>query len=327
MKKSIFYAVFVLCTALFITACDDSGVTTKKNNVEFSTSLKTLGSTDGMYEAWVSLDNGTDHGDAAYVSIGKFNISSTGAMVDENGNATKLDITRISNVNATEDAIITIEAPGDNDTIPGTRILGGVKTVQGGFLVFDMSMGSDEVLPAANLFTAFGAAKYTLASPTDQFASFNLPHGVWFSQDTTGSLSGLLLPQLPDTAEWTYQAWVVDMRDSANRIYNMGRFMNPDGADDNSQCKGSNNVWNVPGHDWIQTNCPGGGLPDIDNLNNSNYKLMVTLEPRFENAGSPPFYIKLFYGNLLIAGPFGTIASIPNTTVLPTAQIKLSVTS
>lgn len=326
MKKSIIYTALMICFAFLASSCDDSGITTEKNNIEFSATLKTLGATDGMYEAWVSIDNGTlDHGDAAYVSLGKFNISPAGALVDENGNVVKLNLNRVSNVNATEDAIITIEAPGDNDTLPGTRILGGAKVEQNGYLVFDMTMNSDEVFPVSGQFTQIPAAKYMLASPTDMYASFNLPHGVWFSQDTTGTIAGLQLPTIPDTAEWTYQAWVVDTRDSANRIYNMGRFMSSNVADDNSQCKGPNSVWNVPGHDWIIANCPGGGLPDIDNLNNSNYKLLITLEPRFENAGSPPFYINLFYGNLLITGAFGTTNTIPNTTVLPTAQIRLSV--
>lgn len=318
--------IILLFSAFWFSSCDDAGVTTDKKNIEFSSSnLKPLNKqTEGVYEAWISVESALDHGDQAYVSVGRFNISSTGTLLDTAGNPGNLNLAKITDINATEDALITIEQPGDLDTIPGTKILGGVKANEGGFIVFNMTMDFNEVLPAAANFST-SAAEYILASPTDQYAGFNIIHGFWFSRDTTGSTPGLTLPTLPDTAEWTYQAWIIDLRDTVNRIYNVGRFMASNTADDNQQCAGPNPGWNVPGHDWIQANCPGGGIPDIDNLNNSNFRVIVTLEPRFETSGlGKPFYITLFRGTVL--GAFTNPTAVPNTTVLPTAKIKLSVT-
>ena len=320
------FILLVLITALFVSSCDDAGITTDTKNIDFSSSnLKPLDKqTEGVYEAWISVGSTFDHGDQAYVSVGRFNISSTGTLIDTSGAPGKLNLARITDINATEDAIITIEQPGDNDTIPGTKIVGGAKTNEGGFIVFNMTMDYSEVLPVSANFSS-SAAEYILASPTDQYAGFNIIHGFWFSRDTTGSTPGLTLPTIPDTAEWSYQAWIIDTRDSVNRIYNVGRFMASNTADDNQQCAGPNPGWNLPGHDWIQPNCPGGGLPDIDNLNNSNFRVIVTLEPKFETSGlSKPFYITLFKGNVL--GAFTSPTSVPNTTVLPTAKIRLSVT-
>jgi hypothetical protein len=330
MKQKIVSTFLMLCIAFLAGSCDDAGVTVDKKNITFSqTGLKPLNQqSEGVYEAWISLSTSLDHGDDAYISVGRFNISSTGGLLDTSGGTGSLNLNSIPDVNATEDAIITIELPGDNDTIPGTRVLGGAKVIEGGFVVFNMTMDYSEVLPISNQFSS-ASAQYLLASPTEQFASFNLTHGIWFTLDTNGSAPGLTLPSLPDTAEWTYQAWVVDNRDSVNRIYNIGRFTKSNDKDDNQQCEANPpaQTWLLPGHDWIQTNCPGGGIPDIDNLNNSNFKVMITLEPKFETGGlSKPFFIRLFYGNLLVTGPFGSTATAPNTTVLPTAKIKLSVT-
>jgi hypothetical protein len=327
MNLKFIYLPLMLCFVFLFNSCDDSGITADKKKIEFSfTGLQRLNQqVDGVYEGWLSVGSGLDHDDNSYRSVGRFNISASGQLVDTAGNPASLNLSRISDVNLTEDALITSEQPGDNDTLPGIKLLGGVKTIVSGSLVFEMSMGYSEILPVSGQF-AGATARYMLASPTNQYASNTPQLGIWFSLDTNGSSTGLTLPTLPDTAEWTYQAWIVDNLDSVNNIYNIGRFTRSDQADDNSQCKGPNNVWNVPGSDWIQPNCPGGGIPDIVNLNNSNYKVWITLEPKSETNGLPrPFFIRLFYGTVLVTGGFGNTFSVGNTTSLPTAQIRLSV--
>lgn len=324
--KNIFLLTLIIAPLAFIAAsCGDDTVSTQRNNLEFSSTLKPLDAGDGIYEAWISISSSADHGDAAYKSAGRFNVTTTGALVDANGNPTTLNLNRVTNINDAEDAIITIEAPGDNDTIPGIKILGGAMVLQGGAMVCNMTMGFHEVLPAAEQFASTPNAKYLLATPTEGNAGDNYTHGVWFSQDTTGSLAGLFLPVLPDTAEWIYQGWVIDMLDSANRTFDMGRFRGPAfTAGDGDICRGPLPVWNLPGSDWITANCPVG-TTGIDDLSNGNYRLLVTLEPKFESSDSPPFYLKLFYGNLLSAGGFGTVGELPNTAFLPTAVMKLTV--
>jgi hypothetical protein len=106
----------------------------------------------------------------------------------------------------------------------------------------------------------------------------------------------------------------------------MGRFDKADTTDSYNQCQGSLPPWLVPGHDWIQPNCPAG-IPQITDLNNGFYKLMITLEPRFEQgtAISKPFYIKLFYGNLG-PGNYTEILNLANVSAayLPSAVIRLT---
>ncbi|MBZ0204173.1 MAG: hypothetical protein K8I03_14250, partial [Ignavibacteria bacterium] len=144
--------------------------------------------------------------------------------------------------------------------------------------------------------------------------------------DTNGSASGITLPVLSDTAEWTYQAWVIE-RNIPGNIYNIGRFSNPNANDGYNQCQGASSPWDLPGQDWLQANCPGGVLPDISNLNSGLYDLRITIEPRFEQgtALSIPFYITLFSGNIAAAS-FGTVQSLQNQSVtnLPLGLLILS---
>ena len=324
------YLFLFLLLAAFGGSCDDDSTTPQQNVIEFSyQNLKPLDqNSEGVYEAWLSVETSFDHDDAAYRSLGRFNISGSGSIVDTSGNPFTLKLNRISNINATEDALITIEPPGDNDTLPGNiKMLGAAKSLQGSALVFNMVMSYHEILNGVAAQFPNAAAKYLLSAPsTGDTAQFN--KGVWFAQNTNGTSPGLTLSTVPDTMDWTYQAWVIDTRDSINRIYNIGRFDASNERDDNHQCEQNPpvQIWNVPGHDWILANCPAG-IPQITDLNNGFYKLMITLEPRFEQgtALQKPFFIRLFYGNL---GPgiYGEILDLANVSAayLPSAVIRLS---
>ena len=329
MKNFNKYKLLLILSIAFIySSCSDDTANPTQNVIDFSyTNLKPLNqNVEGVYEAWLSVETGFDHDDAAYRSLGRFNITSSGLIVDTSGNPFTLKLNRISNINQTEDALVTIEPPGDNDTIPGNiRLLGGAKTQQGSSLVFNLTMSYNEVL--GNIATQFpsSTAKYLLASPTTGDTNqFN--RGAWYTQNTNGSVPGLTLSSIPDTMDWTYQAWVIDSRDSTNRIYNMGRFDKPDTTDSYNQCQGSLPPWLVPGNDWIQPNCPSG-IPQITDFNNGFYELLITLEPRFEqgSAISKPFYLKLFYGNLE-PSTYGTVLNLANvsSSYLPSAVIRLT---
>ena len=109
----------------------------------------------------------------------------------------------------------------------------------------------------------------------------------------------------------------------------MGRFLSTGAADDNTQCRGTEAPWDLPGHDWILPDCPGQ-IPDITNLsvNNTDYEVVITLEPRFEQASalSKPFFIRLFY--FRIPGPiqYGEVLSLTNfaSATLPSGTITLT---
>lgn len=321
--KVLFFA-FAALLVIAAASCDDSGLTPPSNTGEFSASLKPIDKNiEGVYELWASVVTGFDHDEGAYRSLGRFMMDVSGEVKDTSGGNFTPNLSKIPNINNVGDVLVTIQPPGYFDTIPSNiKIIGGPKNLQGSSFVFDLSMGYGDILPASNGFSS-ATAKYILASPTGAFASSEFEKGLWFSGDTTGSLAGLTLPVLSDTAEWTYQGWVYE-RNNPSNIYNTGRFDNPNISDGFNQCQGSNVPWQMPGQDWLLVNCPAG-LPQITNLNSDTYDIMITLEPRFENAISLPFYIKLFTANIG-TNPFGTVLTMNNVSVgnLPGGMLRLS---
>jgi len=330
--KLISVLIFFIIIAVIINSCNDSGVeNTGKNTGQLTVqNLKPLNtSIEGYYEAWVSIESlSADHGDEAFRTIGKFNVKDDGSLIDKNGNPYKPDLSHIPNINATADAIITLEPPGDNDTIPGeSRIAGGSKTTVGNELVFNLSMNNADVLGTrADQIASAPEATYILAAPTTGDTN-QYKRGSWFSKNTGGTMAGLILPTIPDTLGWWYQAWIIDTT-GQDHYYSVGRFYNPAGADDNSAC--DTNVappWNLPGQDWIRTTCFGAN-PLITDLTSGKYKILVTLEPKFEQgtALNLPFFIKLYEANI-INQAYGTLNSIPNSFQMPGGVLKLQIVS
>jgi len=317
----------ILLLAVIFYSCGDSGTTAPQNSASLTVSrLEPIDkNVTGTYELWGSIATGHDHGENAYRSMGRFAVSNTGTITDTSGNPFTPGLGRIGNINDVEDIIVTIQPPGYNDTIPSNiKIIGGSKQLSGGTLVFDLTMSYTDILPVSSQFSA-ATGSYILASPTTGMASSDYRRGIWFTKDTTGGTAGLSLPNLPDTTEWTYQAWVIDNANNAY-IYNIGRFNSPQARDNNQQCENLGGlIWNVPGHDWLQANCPGT-IPDITNLEN-NYSVLITLEPRYEQgqALGLPFYIKLFSGNIGTVS-FGSMQVLVNgfSSTVPSGQVRLS---
>lgn len=324
--------VLIIITILFYSilfiSCDDAGVTTSQNKGTLTiTRLKTIDKNiEGTYELWASVESALDHNENAYRSLGRFAVNSAGELTDTSGGTFTVNMSKIANINNIGDVIISIQPPGYNDTIPSNiKILGGAKQISGSELIFDLNMTYEDILPQASQFST-SLGRYILASPSSGVASSQYQKGLWFTGDTTGSSAGITLPALSDTTEWTYQAWVINNSNPA-QIYNTGRFDNPSAQDNNQLCQLSGGlIWSVPGNDWLQANCPGGGLPDITNLE-SNYSVGITLEPRFEQgiALFTPFYLGIF-GATIGSQPFGTVQNMLNgfSQVVPTAQLRLS---
>lgn len=319
--------IFTLILSIFIFSCNDSGVVTTQNKGSITVNrLQPIEKNIiGTYELWGSLETASDHNENAFRSMGRFAVNGSGTITDTSGNPFTPNLGKIANINNVGDIIITIQPPGYNDTIPSNiKILGGAKQLSGSELVFDLTMSYTDILPSSAQFNV-AIADFILASPTSGTASSQFQKGIWFTRDTTGLAAGLTLPALPDTAEWTYQAWVIDNSNSAN-IYNIGRFDSPETGDNNQQCQLNGGlVWNHPGHDWLQANCPGT-IPDITSLNN-NYSVLITLEPKFEQGAALniPFYLTLFTGNIS-AVPFGTLQVLSNSfsSTAPSGQVRLS---
>jgi len=325
-KKSLF--LLAALASVIAASCSDSGVINPvSTSTEFRTTLKPIDENVlGFYELWASVETGLDHDESAYRSLGKFTVDATGKLNNISGGTFAVDLSKISNVNDIGDVIVTIQPPGYFDTIPSNiKVIGGAKSLQGNSLIFDLRMSYSDILPLSTIFGS-SLARYILASPTSDYASAEFERGLWFSRDTVGNLAGISLPFLNDTLEWIYQGWVYERSNPAN-IYNMGRFNNPDITDSYNQCQGPNTPWQKPGQDWLQPNCPGGGLPDITDLNSNLYNVMITLEPRYEQgpALGVPFYIKLFTDSINTA-PFSTVFTMQNVSGsnLPTGILILS---
>jgi hypothetical protein len=326
----------ILCAAVVMYSCGDSAVEVPKNTGTFSANLKRLDkNVDGVYELWVSIETNLDHGDDAFKSLGRFNVSVSGGLVDTGAieNNFAVNISSIADINTIGDALVTIEPPGDNDTIPSNiRMLGGAKNNQNGVLVFNLTMDYNEILGGIAAQFPNDSAKCVLAAPTigdtNQYYK-----GLWFSKNSRSPVAGLTVPFIIDTLDWTYQAWVFDRR-NLSWIYNIGRFnaqweisqISPHPCYQNPP----DTVWQLPGEDWIQPNCPGS-IPDITDLRNTNYDIVITLEPRFEQgpALSKPFYIQLFKAAapLSLSYQYGTVISLQNisSSNLPTGVLRLSV--
>lgn len=324
-----FSLITTLLSVLFFYSCgEDSVVNGNPNNGSFTVNrLKPINNTiEGTYELWGSVETTLDHGESDYRSMGRFVINTAGAILDTTGNPFTPFMGKIPNINSVSDVIITIQPPGYNDTVPSNiKILGGPKLVTGGAVVFDLTMNYSDILPVSSQFSS-SEARFILASPSAGTASSDYQKGLWFTTDSNGIIPGLTLPVLPDTAEWTYQAWVINNSNSAF-IYDMGRFTASNQADNNQQCRLNGGlVWNLPGHDWLQPNCPAGGLPDITSLNNG-YLVLITLEPKYEqgSALNIPFYLKIFESSISVQ-PFGIFQQMLNqfNSLVPTAQVRLT---
>jgi hypothetical protein len=325
--KSVLVLLLSTILAICYISCDDAGVTTVSQSSNFSVlNLKPLTAEDSaMYELFVSFDT---LGNIVYYSMGKFNVNASGQIIDSAGHSKVLKFDFAPNLANGNDAIVTLEPLNDNDTLPnGPRILGASKTFVNGILTFIMNMEYSGVLGNIATQLKTDSVKYILASPTGAYPSSNFVRGIWFTPDSSGSSAGISSLPINGTG-WIYHAWIIDTRDSINDIYNVGRFYNPNGADDYIRCYGMNpqNAYNKPGEDWLIANCPGpAGIPDITNLNNGDYKILITLEPETHYL-TKPFFIKLFYGTFAGIG-FNIPALVTNVAAsyFPTASLQITI--
>ncbi len=151
------------------------------------------------YQGWAVVDGET-------LSIGRFNISSTGNLVDESGN--EIPDGRFSvddDLAESTSFFVTVEPPGSDDDIPsGTVLVGGDLSDGGAALAVGHGSAIGNSFENASGF-------YILATPTDGPLFTYENSGIWWRVGGTGGLErdpqGLFLPVLPDG--WIYEGWVV----------------------------------------------------------------------------------------------------------------------
>jgi len=217
------------------------------------------------YEGWAIVGG-------VPVSTGKFNIDSSGNLVDLNGGAiaggTFSVAEDLSNATA---VVLTIEPAGDSDPDPAaTHVLAGDLSSREGVLQAGhaAALGSD--------FTA-SAGVYVLATPTNGPETLE-NSGVWFLSLVGGSPArGLDLPALP--AGWRYEGWMV----MGGTPITTGTFTDPEAADDDAPYSDVQAAPPFPGEDFL-LNAPDALTFPTDLAGTT---AVISIEPDPDDSAAP----------------------------------------
>ncbi len=243
---------------------------------------------DGHYELWATFldfnksagEDGLMH-DEGFMSLGQFNFSELGEVVDLDGNPMRFVIPAGEDVQLLDDVIITvgrhIHEPGSPNE-PGPAIAGGKFYGDERTAIADISVSYVDAF-GTNFSSVTGS--YTLTAPSSVPTDSN--SGVWFFVPNPTPAPGLRnLPSLP--AGWTYEGWMV----SLTTFHSTGKFMKADSADFDGAGpgKGPGSGLNFPGQDFIV------GDPARPDLSAPGFSFMVTIEPSPDNSAAP-FFLRL----------------------------------
>lgn len=253
------------------------------------------------FELWGIIDE-------APVTIGKFNVDASGAIVDLEGIAipdAQFDAGR-DLLDAT-DFVITIETEGDVDITPGvSKYLAGPRDgVDGELVIADPSALGDDFSSADG--------QFILATPTDGPDSSEYA-GVWFLDlGTNPPTPGLELPDLPEG--WEYEGWaVVD-----GTPISTGRFTSVDMADLAAPHSGPSPGPMVPGEDLL-LNAPEGLTFPADLR---GQRIVVSIEPEPDDS-ERPFTLKPLIADVAENAAAAQSMPIENAIEsLPTATVRL----
>ncbi len=297
---------------LFVAACKDDPTSSDDFTVSLSVSnFKRLEAGHGHYELWVSFPEDRasktlakpGHGDEAYISFGKFNLSADHTQVlSLSGQAMSFMPHDEVDINLAVDALVTIELEGDQDEEPGARLLAGEFAGSDREASANLSADSEDVF---DYDYRAATASYVLAAPTtNDSADFN--RGIWWIMRSSAIIAGISkLPALADTARWRYEGWVIDRANAA--AYSTGKFLaaanadsdrggataGPDGPDQNAD--GLGDGYAFPGQDFVRAS---NAVPASPSLDNGNFEARITLEPHPDNAVAP-FFLAVFVDEII----------------------------
>ncbi len=316
LKELLFLLFFCFLLAVSFYSCDDSGVGTHNDNLTFTyTGLKTLNqSSDGMYEAWVYF--GAPY--QWYISCGKFNINSSGQIVDSAGTPVLLKLKyRPYDFNTAVFSLITIDPPNYFDTIPPSlRLLAGDVSYASNYLSANLTMQHTQALDSVGRSFISAISRFMLYTPTDT-SQIHWYNGIWFS-DTSNNAGIAGLSVIPVSSPWVYEAWL----DSGNTSWlKIGRFKNPYGADDDAggPYAGPRAAYQYPGEDWVFNS------PPVNDLRSYWYTVHICLEPAAYPTGFSNHMLQLFIGGIPNTINMAQLTTLPNNSAnLPTATMKIS---
>jgi hypothetical protein len=318
-----FLLIILLFTGLIYFSCDDSGVQPPSLTPGIitltQTSFKPLDTgVDGLYQLWLFV---TDSLGSRYKSVGKFNVLANGNIVDASGQPVSFSLgADTANLPAIKSALITIEAPGQNNTFPGsTHMLAGPITLYTDSLSGSLVIGDTNALGATGTFLQGSLGAHYLLHVTTQ-AGLDCHKGLWYAD----TLANPLLPAEMNLAAgggWIYESWVVN--NATNEYISMGRFLvnNAPDNDGAGPCRGPDPaIFNTPGQEWVIDSCSS-----ISRLNDGNHGVFITLEPSFRT-GTTPFFLKVYIQGListtLSCFTYDNIFGLGGT--FPKAKIKIT---
>lgn len=285
---------------------DDGSSTTGSEDVELRIAELVVDGVEPLtngfhFELW-----GIVNGSA--VTIGKFNVDESGAVVDLDGIAVpdaQFDAGR--DLRVASDFVITIEAAGDRDITPGaSRYIAGPRMGEQSELglVHERAIGSEFA-------DADGA--FILATPTDGPDTEEYAGVWWLDLSTEPPTPGLVLPELP--SGWQYEGWaVVD-----GLPISTGRFVSPDEPDLAAEFSGELPGPTVPGEDLLNGEIEGVVFP----VDLRGQTVVISVEPQPDDSPAP-FSLKPLVGS--IAAEAATHQVLPmelGNGPLPTASVSL----
>lgn len=220
--------------------------------------LEALGD-DYDYEGWLIVDGKA-------VSAGIFDIDANGNPTENNFNIDDIDFDKATSY------VLTIEPSPDPSPDPATvHVLAGDINSNIANLTVDhaSAIGTD--------FTS-STGTYILATPTDGSPTTDENSGVWFIDNSTGTMqAGLNLPTL--AAGWKYEGWAV----INGTPISTGTFTSVTGNDDTAPFSGTTAGPPFPGEDFV-LNAPSGQTFPTDL---AGTKVVISVEPSPDNSPMP----------------------------------------
>lgn len=293
-KSFVILASAVIFSSLLLTSCTTDPTYTELGVDVRTFDLPPLDPSEGHYQLWFSYPDdpvsgksaAVQHGDALYVSFGTFVVDEDGTVRGLDGGSPSFAIPAGYNPSLLSDALLTVEAPDDNDDEPSMRFLSGnfSGTSEQGVAV----LGTDGDDAFGNAFDTLNLSGiYRLISLTTTTTDDDA-QGIWFV-DLIG-LPTLKLPDMPTSREnpdWIYESWLVHTVAGTTEYISLGQFGKADSLDQDGAGPNAGSdplLLSAPGEDFVQG--------DVRVLNDGTYDVIVALQPTGISL-THPFYALL----------------------------------
>jgi len=290
---SYLLAILVITGSVFYYGCDDSGkipVEESAGQVILTQNINFLPldpATEGYYNLFLVLTD--SFGTPRSVHLGRFNVTSSGEIVDENGNPKTLTVPENDTVDIERSLYSVISIDVAPVVFPGlSRILAGPVTVHRDSVTARLLMSDTAAVGSSmNAILSSNSVLYIINAPTGNAGDCS--KGLWFcGQDGNSSWNpgSALIPN----RGWIYQGFIKNR--STGEVFSTGRFHDPeqpdfDGAGTCADTFGT--AYNKPGQDWVKPGCS-----NVSRIDDGNYEAFVTLQPESRAETLPPFVLKLY---------------------------------